>query len=73
MSDPSQFTVSVVKVAPSLCLAVIVKLVIGEPPLSGATHAIVIMSESNDVVGETGVAGIYAARILTVFESSLNP
>ena len=45
----------------------------GEPPLFGATHDIVTISASKEVVGAAGRSGIYAARILTTVVFSLKP
>lgn len=39
-----------------------------DPPLLGACHLIVTLLPPSDVIGASGVSGICAARIVTVFE-----
>lgn len=60
---------------PSECLIKTVKLVIGDPPSSGAIQVIITSSltASKLVTGAAGFAGTYAAKIVTVLEKKLNP
>ena len=44
---------------------------ITEPPLSGADQEIVTIPALKLVVGATGIAGYYAARMLNEFETML--
>jgi len=47
--------------------------VIALPPLSGAVHLTSTLLPSNEVVGATGIAGIYAAKTLSVLDGSERP